>query len=153
MKSCTWHRADIPLSSSSTALFPTFNSTEELMSDFLNQVQVPFAHVENNLYEGLKKQKSSKDAYATRRVKAMMKNNKSFQQLDPRTVMLVSSDDSLLKAARDNGMLTCKFRLPNTMRGVTTHFTATDALEIQDALEELNGIAMRGSANVSRALR
>ena len=29
---------------------------KELMSDFLNQVQVPFAHVENNLYEGLKKQ-------------------------------------------------------------------------------------------------
>ena len=42
------------------------------MSDFLNQVQVPFAHVENNLYEGLKKQKSSKDAYATRRVKARL---------------------------------------------------------------------------------
>ena len=37
------------------------------MSDFLNQVQVPFAHVENNLYEGLKKQKSSKDELALHR--------------------------------------------------------------------------------------
>ena len=122
------------------------------MSDFLNQVQVPFAHVENNLYEGLKKQKSSKDAYATRRVKAMMKNNKSFQQLDPRTVMLVSSDDSLLKAARTTACSRANSVCPTPWR-VTTHFTATDALEIQDALEELNGIAMRGSANVSRALR
>ncbi len=123
------------------------------MSDFLAQVQVPFAHVEDNLYAGLKRQKSSKDVYAARRIKSLMKSNASFSRLDPRTVMLVSSDDSLLKAARDNGMLTCKFRLPNSLRGVSTHFTATDAIEIQDALEELNGIAMRGSAHASRSLR
>ena len=89
--------------------------------------------------------------YAARRIRSLMRSNSSFSRLNPRTVMLVSSDDSLLKAARDNGMLTCKFRLSNSLRGVTTHFVATNALEIQDALEELNGIAMRGSAHASRS--
>ena len=121
------------------------------MVDFLAQVHVPFAHVESNLYAGLKKHKSSKDVYAARRIRSLMKYNTSFARLDPRAVMLVSSEDILLKAARDSGMLTCKFRLPDSLRGVSTHFVASDALEIQDALEELNGIAMRGSAHASRS--
>lgn len=124
------------------------------MNDFLAQVQMPFVHVEPNLAIGIKKQKTSKDQYAARRINKLFSAKSSeaaFTDLDPKQVMLVSTDDSLLRAARDAGMLTCKYRLPNGLRGqVSTHFTATAALEVQDALEELNGIAYRNTAHSSR---
>jgi hypothetical protein len=134
------------------ALFPTFTSDEALMADFLAQVQLPFAHVEPNLAVGIRKQKTSKEQYAARRIKKLFKSSEAaFTGVDPKQVMIVTTCENLLRAARDAGMLTCKFRLPNGLRGqVSTHFTATGALEVQDALEELNGIAWRGTAHSSR---
>ena len=121
------------------------------MNDFLGQVPLPFVHVEPNLAAGLRKAKTSKDQFASRRLRKLLRSHATFKILEPKNVMFVSTDDCLLRAARDEGMLTCKFRPPNSLRGqVSTHFTAAKALEVQDALEELNGIAWRGTAHSSR---
>jgi len=52
-----------------------------------------------------------------------------------------------LGAAKDLGFFTVKYRHPEGLYGqVSTDFMATSALEVQDALEELNGVALRSSA-------
>jgi hypothetical protein len=139
------------------------------MQDFLAQVQLPFAHVEPSMVEGMTHQKCSKDEYAAWRLRHLIQANGrgsdgdvggintdnpgAFRDIAPKNIMLVSTDESLLKAARKEGMLTCKYRLPNGLRGqVSCHFNATAALEIQDALEELNGIAWRKTAHGSRSM-
>ena len=143
------------------------------MQDFLAQVQLPFAHVEPSMAVGMQSNQCSKDEYAARRLRMLIHgaseangsgrgsdgggintdNPGAFRDIQPKSIMVVSTDDSLLKAAREEGMLTCKYRLPNGLRGqVSCHFNATAALEIQDALEELNGIAWRKTAHGSRSM-
>ena len=61
--------------------------------------------------------------------------------------LFVSADESLLSMGSMRGYYTCRYRFPNSNYGqISTHFVATNALEIQDAMEELNGVAMRNSA-------
>jgi len=67
--------------------------------------------------------------------------------------LLFSSDEEIIEAAKDRGYYTCRYRPPNALFGrCSTDFVATNAIEIQDAIEDLNGIAMRSSAYNSRAM-
>ena len=76
----------------------------------------------------------------------------AFRGCEPKQVLMVTNDDMLLAAAKDAGFFTVKYRTPTGLYGqVTTDFNATSAVEIQDALEELNGVAMRGSAFAHRS--
>ena len=71
------------------------------MADFLAQVQLPFAHVEPNLAVGIRKQKTSKEQYAARRIKKLFKSSEAaFTGLDPKQVMIVTTCENLLRAAR-----------------------------------------------------
>ena len=68
----------------------------------------------------------------------------------PKQIVLVSGDESALAHAKARGIMTCRFRPPNApytiSKAGSTDFTAESALEVQDALESLNGIALRQSA-------
>ena len=76
----------------------------------------------------------------------------AFRGCLPKQVLMVTNDDMLLAAAKAAGFFTVKYRTPSGLYGqVTTDFNATSAVEIQDALEELNGVAMRGSAFAHRS--
>jgi hypothetical protein len=67
--------------------------------------------------------------------------------------LLFSSDEEIIEAAKERGYYTCRYRPPNALFGrCSTDFVATNAIEIQDAIEDLNGIAMRSSAYNSRAM-
>jgi len=72
--------------------------------------------------------------------------------IEPRHLLFISSDDTYLGLAKERGFMTCRYRPKDGLYGqVSTDFSATSALELQDALEELNGVALRGSAYGSRA--
>lgn len=62
-------------------------------------------------------------------------------------VFVVSGDEKILEIAKSRGYFTCRYRFPNSLYGQTaTTFVASNPLEIQDAMEELNGVAFRNSA-------
>jgi hypothetical protein len=69
----------------------------------------------------------------------------------PSDVLLISRSDEILSLGRDLGLYTCRFRREGDRAGqVYTHYKAHNAIEVQDALEDLCGIAMRASAFASR---
>jgi len=71
-----------------------------------------------------------------------------FRELEPKQVLVVTTDDHLLKAAKDMGFFTLKYRPhANSLFGqVSTDFMATSSIEVQDAVEEMNGVGLRQSA-------
>lgn len=72
--------------------------------------------------------------------------------IEPRNLLMISSCDTYLGLAKERGFMTCRFRPKDGLYGqVITDFSATSPIELQDALDELNGIALRGSAYGSRA--
>jgi hypothetical protein len=73
---------------------------------------------------------------------------------DAHSLLLVSRSDKILQQGSDLGLYTCRYRADGDRYGnVGTHYTACSPLEVQDALEDLNGIAMRASAFSSRSYK
>ena len=121
------------------------------MDDFLSQSDFSFSHIEGSYDEGLRKAKTSKVKYVTSRLKRLLTDHKDFKGISPHEIMLVSSDSQLLAAAREMQFITCKFRVANALYGSGfVHYTAKTSLEVQDAIEDLNGIALRRSSFISR---
>ena len=76
-----------------------------------------------------------------------------LKQLDvsPEKVLVISNRDSVLAEAAEMNAHTCRFRGKNDLHGrVTTHFKVSSALEIQDCIDSISGIAFRKSAHDSR---
>lgn len=74
--------------------------------------------------------------------------------LNANEFLILSQNDNLLEAAKLRQFYTCRYRPPNSLYGkVSTDFVAQNAIEIQDCIEELNGIAMRSSAYNSRVMK
>jgi hypothetical protein len=64
--------------------------------------------------------------------------------LQPELVLLVSDRDDYLKAAKEAGMVACRIRLPNARRGnVSTHYTVSSIPEVQEVVNEINGISYK----------
>ena len=60
----------------------------------------------------------------------------------------MSDQDNLLKAARDSGMITCRIRPKNARRGnISAHYTVEDVLQVQDVVNEMNGISFNAVLN------
>lgn len=58
--------------------------------------------------------------------------------------LVVSDRDDYLKAARGMGMYTCRVQLKNVRRGsCTTDYTVSSIAEVQDILNDINGISFR----------
>ncbi len=63
-------------------------------------------------------------------------------------VLVVSGEESILSIAHQRGYYTCRFRQPGRMFGqVSTDFVANNAVEVKDAVDDLIGIALRGSVS------
>jgi hypothetical protein len=85
-------------------------------------------------------------------MESILKENSAFHGILPKQILLVTNDDIILASGKEVGLFTVKYRSPSGLFGqVTTDFMATSAIEIQDALEELNGVALRGSAFAHRS--
>mmetsp|Transcript_27577 Transcript_27577/g.60710 ORF Transcript_27577/g.60710 Transcript_27577/m.60710 type:complete len:396 (-) Transcript_27577:1543-2730(-) len=62
--------------------------------------------------------------------------------LDPDRVLLVSDSDPYLRVARDMGLNICRIRPKNARRGnITAHYTVEAVAEVQDVVNEINGIS------------
>lgn len=60
----------------------------------------------------------------------------------PISTIVVSDRDDYLGSAKDLGMFTCRVRKANAPRGnVTTSYTVEDIKEVQDVVNDLNGIS------------
>jgi len=93
--------------------------------------------------------------FATKAEEDLTLAEKKFSQsggITPGQIVFVSSNETCLKIAKERGMLTCRFRPADGLFGqVSTDYLASSSIELQDCLEELNGIALRASAYGSRA--
>jgi hypothetical protein len=77
------------------------------------------------------------------------------KQMDilPKEYLLFTSDEEIIEAGKERGYFTCRYRPQNGLYGRnSTDFVATNAIQCQDAIEELNGIAFNTSAYNSRAM-
>jgi FMN phosphatase YigB (HAD superfamily) len=56
--------------------------------------------------------------------------------------MLVSSREEHLRAAKEEGWVTCRVRPKNAPRGnVSTHYTVEAVPDVRQVLDEINGIS------------
>ena len=63
-------------------------------------------------------------------------------ETSPISTLVVSDRDDLLRSARDMGMFTCRVRRKNMPRGnVTANYTVEEIQEVQDVVNELNGLS------------
>ena len=68
--------------------------------------------------------------------------------VDPNNVLLVSQREPYLRAGRDMGMNICRIRPKNGRRGsITAHYTVENVGEIQDVVNEINGISFNTVLN------
>ena len=71
--------------------------------------------------------------------------------VSPEKVLVISNRDNILAEAANLNAHTCRFRGKNDLHGkITTHFKVSSALEIQDCIDNISGIAFRKSAHDSR---
>ena len=71
-----------------------------------------------------------------------MKYVTSELDTNPISILVVSDRDDYLRSARDLGIYTCRVRKKNMPRGnVTTNYTVEDVKEVEDVVNELNGIS------------
>jgi hypothetical protein len=68
--------------------------------------------------------------------------------LHPAAVLLVSDRDDYLRAAKELGMLTCRLQPKNARRGnITAHYTSPSVEEVQQVINEINGISFNTVLN------
>jgi hypothetical protein len=68
--------------------------------------------------------------------------------VDPNKVLLVSKRDPYLRVARDMGMSICRLQPKNARRGnITAHYTVQSLEELQDIVNEINGISFNTVLN------
>ena len=71
-----------------------------------------------------------------------------FDNMDPGKVLLVSDRDEYLRVARDMGMVICRLQQKNARRGnITPHYTVSTVGEVQDVVNEINGISFNTVIN------
>lgn len=67
---------------------------------------------------------------------------------EPLSTIVVSDRDSILGSAKEIGMYTCRVRKKNEPRGnITTSYTVEDVKEVEDVVNELNGISYNAVFN------
>jgi hypothetical protein len=70
-------------------------------------------------------------------------------ELVPPSILVVSDRDDYLRAARDLGMMTCRLQRPNTRRGyVTALYTSESIQEVQEVVNQINGISFNAVLNL-----
>jgi len=79
---------------------------------------------------------------------AMKKGIVTELDIDPNNILVVSDRESYLKVARDMGMNICRLRPKNARRGnITAHYTVETVAEVQDVVNEINGISFNTVLN------
>lgn len=82
-------------------------------------------------------------------VAEILQNLLSQVSMEPLTCLVVSDRDDYLRTAKEAGMTTCRVRAhANAPRGNTTaHYTVTSMAEVQDVVNDINGISFKAAAS------
>ena len=84
--------------------------------------------------------------YEESTIKQILVDVESQLRLDSSSILMVSSSDQILEAAKDRQYHTCRYRSADDLYGqIVTDHTATNPLELQDCIDALNGISFRSS--------
>ena len=82
-------------------------------------------------------------------VQTMVASTLEQLALEPNVILFVSDQDAYLKAAKDLGMMTCRVRPLNARRGnVSAHHTVESILQVEDVVNEMNGISFNAVLNM-----
>jgi hypothetical protein len=151
-------------------LLPTYDTSNELLEQFVSSVDQEFDYIHKdplllnstNNSNSLTKIKFSQMSQIEKRerikntsiiISNILSSSSNLKELIPKQIMIITTDDAILNASKDLGFFTLKYREPQGLYGqCTTDFSATSAIEVQDALEELNGVALRSSAFSHRSI-
>ncbi|KAL3773454.1 hypothetical protein ACHAW5_003659 [Stephanodiscus triporus] len=69
-----------------------------------------------------------------------------INDVPPRQFVVVSDRDDYLKAARENGMYTCRIRSKSKRRGdFTTNYDVEDVSSVLDVINEINGVSFNSA--------
>lgn len=69
-----------------------------------------------------------------------------MEDVTPLKFVVVSDREDYLKAARDNGMFTCRIRPNNKRRGnITTNYNVENLSDVQDVINDINGISFNSA--------
>lgn len=135
--------------------FPLFSHTTALLTTFLSQVhETPWFYVGSVVGTVVPPVPvpANKDGSPLLAQFVEMEAKFSSNGIPPKQILVVSSNESFLSLSKSRGFLTCRYRPLDSLYGqVSTDMVASNALEIQDCLEELNGVALRASAFSSRS--
>jgi hypothetical protein len=107
----------------------TLNEEEgERMQDFVNQLHdVSFDHL-------FKDGTVSSEQLVTQSIEKL--------KIHPNRILLVSDRDDYLRAAKEEGLLTCRILPANARRGnISAHYVVPSVPEVQDVVNEINGIS------------
>ena len=70
-------------------------------------------------------------------------------RIDPVATMVVSDKDDYLKAAKEEGMISCRIRPKNARRGnISAHYNVETVAQVQEVIDDINGV----SFNATRAV-
>lgn len=107
----------------------------------------------NEILQQLQEQLSSTNFLTSQHVTDDEKLDEIIQKmgLHSHVILFVSCDDNLLQIAKSKMFQLCRYRPSNALFGhMITDYIATNPLELQDVIEERNGIAFRSSVFQSR---
>jgi len=73
---------------------------------------------------------------------------KEMKVYRPSQIMVVSSAEATLKAARDLGLFTCRVVVPNGRRGITCNFSVDGVTKLGGIVDEINGISFKSVRSI-----
>lgn len=131
--------------------FPLSSQTDALLKTFLSQVhETPWFYL-GSVATATTAPAPTIDGSILAAQFVEMENKFISNGISPKQLLVVSSNEQFLALSKSRGFLTCRYRPLDSLYGqVSTDMVATNALEIQDCLEELNGVALRASVFSSR---
>ena len=133
------------------AVLPVSGQTEALRNTLVGQTaDITWAHVGACFFEQQQEQKKKNEQQLHEQIElaSTAMTSPMNGNISPKELLLISSSETALALAKQKGYLTCRFRQPDGFFSgrVATDFTASSAIELQDCLESLNGVALRASA-------
>lgn len=119
----------------------------ERMDDLTRQLKDVVFDVLVDLPANASASNSNEQAAAV--VNTMVETARKGLDLHTNLILFVSDQDVYLRAAKDLGMITCRVRPLSARRGnVSTHFTVESISQVEEVVNEMNGISYSAVLNM-----
>jgi hypothetical protein len=121
-------------------IIPRDNTALSTIETFLKQLN------------GINFQTLLKDNYDINNLVKGLNEYIELNKIENKQCLVISNNEKTLELSKKAGYFTCRYKFPDSANGkFSCDFTATSAMELQDIVEEMNGISLRNSAFGSRS--